>query len=186
MGEEQTTIDGLTYRLARPFLVIATQNPVEHSGTFPLPESQMDRFMMKARVGYPDRDSERGILRAGNQKAQIENLRPIITASDVTEAQDRIENGVMASEKILDYVLAITEATREHPMIEAGISTRGAMVLLRVAKCAAWMRGRDYVVPEDVKVFALDVLAHRIQPASGSRSGMKPLINSILDETPAP
>jgi MoxR-like ATPase len=186
MGEEQVTIDGLTYRLARPFLVIATQNPVEHSGTFPLPESQMDRFMMKSGVGYPDRESELDILRAGNQKAVLEELPPIITAGGVAEAQDRVENDVIASEKILDYVLAITAATRGHPMIETGISTRGAMVLLRVAKCVAWMRGRDYVVPEDVKIFALDVLAHRIQPASGSRSGIRPLIDSILDEIPAP
>jgi MoxR-like ATPase len=186
MGEEQATIDGATYRLARPFLVIATQNPIEHSGTFPLPESQMDRFMMKARVGYPDRDSERDILRAGSQKAVMENLPPIITAGEVADIQNVIENGVMASEKILDYILAITAATRENPMIEAGISTRGAMVLLRAAKCAAWMRGRDYVVPEDVKTFAMDILAHRMQPVPGARSGMLMLINSILDETPAP
>jgi MoxR-like ATPase len=186
MGEEQATIDGVTYRLARPFLVIATQNPIEHSGTFPLPESQMDRFMMKARVGYPDRDSERDILRAGSQKAMMENLPPIMTADDVTGIQNGIENGITASEKILDYILAITAATRENPMIEAGISTRGAMVLLRAAKCAAWMRGRDYVVPEDVKAFATDILAHRMQPVSGARSGIRMLINSILDETPAP
>jgi MoxR-like ATPase len=186
MGEEQATVDGATYKLARPFLVIATQNPIEHSGTFPLPESQMDRFMMRARVGYPDIDSERDILRSGSQKALIENLPPIVTSGDVSAIQDRVENEVMASEKILDYILAITAATREHPMIEAGISTRGAMVLLRAARCAAWMRGRDYVAPEDVKVFAPDILAHRMQPVSGARSGMRPLIDSILDETPAP
>ena len=186
MGEEQATIDGVTYRMARPFLVIATQNPVEHSGTFPLPESQMDRFMMRARVGYPDIDSERDILRSGSQKILIENLTPVVTAGDVSDIQDRIEGGIVTSEKILDYILAITAATRGHPMIEAGISTRGAMVLLRVAKCVAWMRGRDYVVPEDVKIFALDVLEHRMQPVSGSRSGIRLLIDSILDETPAP
>jgi MoxR-like ATPase len=186
MGEEQATIDGVTYRMARPFLVIATQNPIEHSGTFPLPESQMDRFVMRTRVGYPDRDSERDILRSGSQRALMEKLPPVVAAGEVSDIQDRIDGGIAVSEKILDYILAITVATREHPMIETGISTRGAMILLRVAKCVAWMRGRDYVVPEDVKVFALDILEHRMQPVSGPRSGIRLLIDSILDETPAP
>jgi MoxR-like ATPase len=186
MGEEQSTIDGVTYKLARPFLVIATQNPIEHSGTFPLPESQMDRFMMKAAIGYPGRDAERDILRAGSQKISIENMAPALNPDEVVSCQDRVDGGITASEKILDYVLAITDATRGHPMIEAGISPRGAMVMLRCAKCVAWMRGRDYVVPEDVKIFAGDVLAHRLQPSSGSKSDMPAIIDSIIAEVPAP
>ncbi|MDR1966977.1 MAG: MoxR family ATPase [Synergistaceae bacterium] len=186
MGEEQATIDGTTHRLSRPFMVIATQNPIEHSGTFPLPESQMDRFMMKSSIGYPDRDSERDILRAGSQKISIENLGGELAADDVAASQERIENEITASGKILDYILALAEATRRHPLVEAGISTRGAMTLLRCAKCVAWMRGRDYVVPEDVKVFATSILAHRIQPASGNKPDAPRIIASVLEETPAP
>ena len=186
MGEEQVTIDGVTYRVPRPFTVIATQNPIEHSGTFPLPESQMDRFMMRSRVGYPDRGAERDILRSGSQKISIENLPSVYGASDVAETQEFIERDMTVSGKIVDYVLAIAETTRGHPMIDAGISTRGAMVLLRCARCVAWMRGRDYVVPEDVKIFALDILAHRMQPKSGVRADMTGIITSILEEIPAP
>jgi MoxR-like ATPase len=185
MGEEQVTIDGVTYRVPRPFTVIATQNPIEHSGTFPLPESQMDRFMMRSRVGYPDRDSERDILRYGSQKISIENLTAVYGMSEVAENRELIER-VTVSAKIVDYVLAIAEATRGHPMIDAGISTRGAMVLLACAKCVAWMRERDYVVPEDVKAFPLDILAHRMQPKSGVRADMAGIITSILEEIPAP
>ena len=186
MGEEQATVDGATYKMSRPFLVISTQNPIEHSGTFPLPESQMDRFMMKARIGYPDQASERDILRAGSQKVSIENLAPTFSADEVVSCQNTVENDVAASEKILDYILAITYATRGNPMIEAGVSTRGAMVMLRCAKCVAWMRGRDFVVPEDVKIFAGDVLAHRLQPSSGASSNMPSLIESIIAGIQAP
>ena len=186
MGEEQVTVDGRTYKLARPFMVIATQNPIEHSGTFPLPESQMDRFMMKAVIGYPEPDAEREILRAGSQKASIENLASILDPEQVVACQNLVDEGITASQKILDYILSIAYATREHSMIEAGISTRGAMVLLRCAKCVAWMRGRDYVVPEDVKIFAGDVLAHRLQPSSGLRSDMQAVLDAILEDVPVP
>ena len=185
MGEEQATIDGQTYKLTHPFMVIATQNPIEHSGTFPLPESQMDRFMMRTVIGYPEPDAEREILRVGSQKVSIENLAPMLNPGHVTACQNLVE-GITASEKILDYILTIAYTTRQHPMIEAGISTRGAMVLLRCAKCVSWMRGRDYVVPEDVKAFAGDVLAHRLQPSSGPRSGMRGVIDAILEGTPSP
>ncbi|MDR1916564.1 MAG: MoxR family ATPase [Synergistaceae bacterium] len=186
MGEEQATIDGTTYKLSRPFLVIATQNPVEHSGTFPLPESQMDRFMMRTSIGYPDRISERGILRAGSQKFSIENLPPALSPDEVVSLQVRIESDITVSEKILDYIMAITEKTRRHPMVSVGISTRGAMVMLRCAKCVAWMRGRDYVVPEDVKHFASDILQHRIQLNVSSKSEGADILNSIISEIPVP
>ncbi|MDR3279598.1 MAG: MoxR family ATPase [Synergistaceae bacterium] len=186
MGEEQATIDGTTYKMATPFIIVATQNPIEHSGTFPLPESQMDRFMMKSPVGYPDRDSERDILRSGSQKASIENLPPVFTAEEVAKCQRKIDGGVTISDKILDYILSISEATRHHPMIEAGISTRGAMTLSKCARCVAWMRGRDYVVPEDVKIFASDILEHRIQLVSGSKAEARRIIESVLGDIPAP
>jgi MoxR-like ATPase len=186
MGEDQATVDGRTYKLSRPFMVIATQNPIEHSGTFPLPESQMDRFMMRTSIGYPDRESEMEILRAGSQKFSIENLAPSMTSDDVVSAQRTIESGIKASEKILAYILAITEETRRHPLAVAGISTRGAMVMLRCAKCVAWMRGRDYVVPEDVKYFASDILRHRIQLNVTSGDETADVLNFILDTVPSP
>jgi MoxR-like ATPase len=186
MGEEQATIDGATYRMPRPFIVIATQNPVEHSGTFPLPESQMDRFMMLSRIGYPDRGAEREILRFGPQKSSIESLPAVFSAAETMEEQERIESGVAASEKIIDYILSIAGATREHPMIDAGISTRGAMALLKGAKCVAWMRGRDFATPEDVRMCSSDILSHRMQPKSGIRADMPRIIASVLEEIPAP
>ncbi|MDR1472038.1 MAG: MoxR family ATPase [Synergistaceae bacterium] len=186
MGEEQATIDGMTYRLFSPFMVIATQNPIEHSGTFPLPESQMDRFMMRASIGYPDRASEMEVLRAGGQKLSIDGLAPSMTSDEVASAQRSIEDEVKASEKILGYILAIVEGTRRHPLVAAGVSTRGAMALLRCAKCAAWMRGRGCVAPEDVKYFAHDILLHRMQLNVGSRPEAADVLNSVLEGTPAP
>ncbi len=185
MGEEQVTIDGKTYELARPFLVIATQNPIEHFGTFPLPESQMDRFMMKVSIGYPDRASEGEILRFGKQRQEIGELKPFFSAEKVVMAQREIESGITVSDKILNYILNIVEKSRKHSLIAAGISTRGAMILLQCAKTVAWMQDREFVIPEDVKVFAPDVLAHRLQLHSASQTGAAEILNTILRETPA-
>jgi MoxR-like ATPase len=187
MGEEQATIDGTTYKLARPFLVIATQNPIEHSGTFPLPESQMDRFMMKISIGYPDRDSERDILRSGSQRYFIDSIEPILSPERIISIQTSIEKDIVVSDKILDYILGIADRTREHPKVATGISTRGAMVLLNCARCAAWMQGRNFVIPEDVKVFAREVLVHRMQLRGGSKPGSPEIVevlSSILSEAP--
>ena len=185
MGEEQATIDGKTYRLARPFLVVATQNPVEHAGTFPLPESQMDRFMMKLSIGYPDRASEMEILRTGSQRYAIEEIEPLLSPDEVVRTQTAIEREIAVSEKILAYILTLAERSREHPLIETGISTRGAMVLAACSRTVAWMRGRDYVIPEDVKLFAREVLAHRLQLRGGASAGSADLVTSILEEIPA-
>ncbi|MDR1515602.1 MAG: MoxR family ATPase [Synergistaceae bacterium] len=187
MGEEQVTIDGVTYRLARPFMVIATQNPIEHSGTTPLPESQMDRFMMRVSIGYPDRESELGILRKGSQKNAIDGVSPVLSAESVVSVQQAIERDIVVSDRILEYILTIAEMTRNHPQIASGISTRGAMVLLACARCAAWMQGRGFVIPEDVKIFAPEVLAHRIQLRGTARSGSSDaegVLQSILNEVP--
>ena len=185
MGEEQATIDGTTYRLRRPFLVVATQNPVEHSGTFPLPESQIDRFMMKVSIGYPPKDAEREILRAGSQKNELSNIKPLFSPEDIVKIQDEIENGVKASDKILDYVLNLTDKTRASPAVSVGISTRGAMSLLQLAKSLAWMQNRDYVIPEDVKALAEDVLLHRLQLRQGSESTKREVLRAIFSEVPA-
>ena len=185
MGEEQATIDGVTYRLPKPFFVVATQNPVEHSGTFPLPESQMDRFMMRISIGYPPRDAEREILRVGSRKDELENIEPLFSPDGVIQIQAEIKNGVKTSDKILDYVLNLTERTRASEHIVTGISTRGAMSLLQLAKTLAWMQNRDYVIPEDVKTFADDVLLHRIQLRQGSESTKREALRTIFSEIPA-
>ena len=185
MGEEQATIDGTTYRLPRPFFVVATQNPVEHSGTFPLPESQMDRFMMKVSIGYPSRDAEREILRVGSQKNELDKIEPLFSPGEIVQTQAEIESGVKASGKILDYLLNLTERTRVSSDIAAGISTRGAMSLLQLAKSLAWMQNRDYVIPEDVKALAYDVLLHRFQLRQGSESTKREALRAIFSEIPA-
>jgi MoxR-like ATPase len=185
MGEEQATIDGKTYRLPRPFFVAATQNPVEHSGTFPLPESQMDRFMMKVSIGYPSRDAEREILRVGSQRYELDNIEPLFSPDAIVEIQNQVEKGVKVSDKILDYVLNLADKTRSTPSISAGVSTRGAMCLLQLAKALAWMQNRDYVIPEDVKVMAEDVLLHRFQLRQGSEASKRDVLRAILSEIPA-
>jgi MoxR-like ATPase len=184
MGEEQATIDGKTYRLPRPFFVVATQNPVEHSGTFPLPESQMDRFMMKVSIGYPSRAAEREILKVGSQKEELSNISALLSPDEILKIQSDIERSVMVSDKILDYMLNLTEKTRTFPNIAAGISTRGAMSLLQLAKTLAWMQNRDYVIPEDVKVMAEDVLLHRLQLRQGSDSTKREVLSAIFSEVP--
>ncbi|MDR1731659.1 MAG: MoxR family ATPase [Synergistaceae bacterium] len=184
MGEEQSTVDGVTYRLPRPFFVVATQNPVEHSGTFPLPESQMDRFMMKVSIGYPSRDAEREILRVGSRKNELETLPALFSPEEILQIQKMIELEITVSDKILDYLLEVTAKTRDHPNIVAGISTRGAMSLLSLAKTAAWMQTRKYVLPEDIQVMAEDVLLHRIQLRQGSEAVKKEILRGIFQEVP--
>ncbi|MDR2137784.1 MAG: MoxR family ATPase [Synergistaceae bacterium] len=184
MGEEQATIDGKTHRLPQPFFVVATQNPVEHSGTFPLPESQMDRFMMKISIGYPSRTAEREILKVGSQKEELSNISALFAPDEILKIQSEIERSVMVSDKILDYMLNLTEKTRTFPNIAAGISTRGAMSLLQLAKTLAWMQNRDYVIPEDVKMMAEDVLLHRLQLRQGSDSTKREVLSAIFSEVP--
>ena len=186
MGEEQVTIDDKTYLLPRPFFVVATQNPMEHSGTFPLPESQMDRFMLKVSVGYPPRDAEREILRFGSQKDELAGISALFSPDEILRIQTDIEQKVLASEKILDYTLNLVEKTRAHPNFAAGVSTRGAMSLLRLAKTLAWMRGREYVIPEDIKAMAGDVLLHRLQLRQGLESAKKEILDALFSEIPVP
>ena len=180
MGEEQTTIDGVTYPLPEPFIVIATQNPAEHFGTFPLPESQIDRFMMKISIGYPYREAEREILRFGGRREEINSIKAVITSNDLLEMQKEITQTVKVSEKILDYILEITDVTRNHKDIEVGISTRGAMTLLKAARAYAWLQSRDYVIHEDIKLMASDVLLHRFQFKRNVKAQKKDTLKEIM------
>ncbi len=163
MNEGQVTVDGHSYPLEQPFLVIATQNPIEHHGTYPLPESQLDRFLMRLRIGYPDRESERQIVR----QAPSEELRlsPVLTAHDVVELQ-RAVTKVSVDSALVDYMLAIVDRTRAHENLTLGVSPRGAQALYRASQAMAALDGRDFVLPDDIKQLAVPVFAHRIVMAS--------------------
>jgi len=160
MNERQVTIDSRTYPLPQPFMVMATQNPVEHHGTYPLPESQLDRFFMRLRIGYPDASHEREILRssAGVQEIRFE---PALTAEEVLQLQSWASH-VTVDDALVDYMLAIVEKTRTHESLALGVSPRGAQALYRAAQALAMVEGRDYAVPDDVKRLAVPIFAHRV------------------------
>ncbi|MEI6314526.1 MAG: MoxR family ATPase [Syntrophus sp. (in: bacteria)] len=162
MGEKQTTIEGKTYRHPQPFFVIATQNPLEHFGAFPLPESQMDRFMMQISIGYPSLEQERAILKQGSSREDLDGMETIMRSEDVIAVHEAIKSGVYVSEKIYDYLLKVAAATRKHPYIRAGISTRGSLAVTTAAKTLAFFCGRDYVIPEDIRELAPYTIPHRI------------------------
>lgn len=161
MSEGQTTIDGKTHALPDPFLVIATQNPVEYHGTFPLPEAQLDRFLMRVRVGYPTREDEMRILRERDRPAKAEDMPAVMTREQVLALQGAVD-GVRLDDAILDYAVRIAEASRAAPGVRLGASPRGTLALCRAARAHALTEGRDYGVPDDLKAVAVPVLAHRL------------------------
>ena len=161
MNDSQITVDGVTHRLPRPFMVIATQNPVEYEGTYPLPESQLDRFLMRVRIGYPDAESERDILYSQKTGHPLDSLESVISATDVLLIQQEVRS-VKLDEVISDYILQIAERTRQNPHLEVGVSPRGSLAIFRAAQALAYVEGRDYVIPDDVKGLAPSVLAHRV------------------------
>lgn len=160
MSEGHATIENQTYELPRPFLVLATQNPLEHHGTYPLPESQLDRFLMRIRIGYPDQVAEREILRQTAAQPG-ESVRPVITADELTQLQDAVSR-VTVEEAVVDYMLAIVERTRSHDSLALGVSPRAAQALYRAAQALALIEGREYAIPDDVKRLAVPVFAHRV------------------------
>ena len=160
MNERQVSIDGHTYPLAEPFMVIATQNPVEHHGTYPLPESQLDRFLLRLRIGYPDRESERAILRTPALSGVRESA-PVLASSELLQLQDAVPK-VALDDSLADYMLAFIEATRHHEALALGVSPRGAQALCRASQALALVEGRDYVLPDDIKRCAVPVCAHRV------------------------
>ncbi len=167
MNERRVSIDGESHPLPRPFLVLATQNPLEFEGTYPLPESQLDRFLLAVRLGYPARDHEREMLRARAQGRPLEELLPVLSAAEVLDAIERTR-AVRVDDAILEYVLSIIDATREGGDFLLGASPRAALGLYRAAQASALLAGRDYVLPDDVKRLALPVLAHRLVAAEDS------------------
>lgn len=188
MAEKQITVDGQTHKLSAPFFVIATQNPVETKGTFPLPEAQLDRFFMQLNMGYPSLLEELEILKRFKVKSPLDTLESVITSQDLEEAKGIFES-VKVSEDIMEYLILIVQATREHTEIELGISPRGSMALFRAAQASAAISGRDYVLPDDVKKMAVPVLAHRmILNSNAVVTGRKAddIIKHILKEAPVP
>jgi len=160
MNESQVTIDGLSHSLPRPFMVIATQNPVEHHGTYPLPESQLDRFLMRLRIGYPDMVSEREIVRNSDRQApQI--VHSELVADDVLRLQEGVQR-ISVEDALVDYMLAIVDKTRTHESLALGVSPRGSQALYRAVQALALLEGRDYAVPDDVKRLAVPLFAHRV------------------------
>ena len=162
MNSAQVTIDKTTHDLPQPFLVIATQNPVEFHGTFPLPKSQMDRFMMRLHLGYPAADEEMTVLREQRVAGDLSGVKAVVGADEVLDMQRAVDD-VLVDESLLRYMVAIAGATRDHPEVRLGVSTRGTLALRRAAQAKAWYEGRDYCVPDDAKSLVAPVLAHRIQ-----------------------
>jgi MoxR-like ATPase len=160
MNELQVTIDGRSHPLDQPFMVVATQNPVEHHGTYPLPESQLDRFLMRIRIGYPDVIAEREIVRLGGAQP-AENMRAVLSGDELLTLQEAVAR-VNVDEGLVDYMLAIVERTRKHESLAMGVSPRGAQALFRATQALAAVEGRDYATPDDVKRLALPVFAHRV------------------------
>ena len=187
MEEKQITVDGETKALGAPFFVIATQNPVETSGTFTLPEAQLDRFLIRLTLGYPSKDESVDILTNyinGSPKIELE---PVVTGAHINEIQEAI-SGVMVSEPIRRYIVELVEGTRKHDDIELGISTRGMLAMLRACQAYAAIQGRDYVLPDDVKSLAVPVFAHRLilKVKYNSSSKAAELVQKLLNTVPSP
>jgi MoxR-like ATPase len=189
MSDHQVSLDGQTHLLGPPFFVLATQNPYEFEGTYPLPESQLDRFLMRLRIGYPQRDAEKSILTGHRSGEPVEQLQAVLSAEEVVALQRQVRQ-VRVEETLADYLLDLIAATRYHPDIHLGGSTRAALALYRAAQGLALLEGRDYVVPDDIKHLAVAVLAHRILPRmprqDGTANAAEEIIRDILAQTPVP
>jgi MoxR-like ATPase len=188
LSEGQVTVDGQSHVLAPPFLCIATQNPVEFHGTYPLPEASLDRFAVQLSLGYLPEDEERTLLMTRSGPPPLEGMAPVCTVDEVTELQRRVQE-VKLEESVADYLLRIVQATRGHPSIRLGVSTRGALLFGRMARARALMQGRDYVLPEDLKVLAVPVLAHRLVLDTRARyagADKRALTRDLVGTVPVP
>ena len=183
MEERQITVEGKSYKLSENFFVIATQNPLEHYGTFPLPDSQLDRFMMKFSIGYPEKEVEKMILKEGDIKEKIKDFEPIISDNEILKLKTYIQNRVKISDKILDYLLRIANATRDNDYILIGLSTRALLHAISAAKVNAVLNGRDYVIPEDIKFLSNYIFPHRIVLKDSSKNPVS-IIEQIMENIP--
>lgn len=188
MEERQVSIDGETHELGSPFLVIATQNPVEQQGTFPLPEAQLDRFLFKLKMGYPSTEEGLAIMKRFMAESPLEQLSPVVGAAQI-DAAKREYSSVRVTDELLGYMLALVEATRTHPDALLGASPRSSQALLRACQASAAIQGRDYVLPDDVKAMAVPVLAHRVSVRSAQRlrpDAAEGLVRNVLGAVPVP
>jgi MoxR-like ATPase len=185
MEEGQVTAEGQTRPLPQPFFVIATQNPAHQIGTFPLPESQLDRFLMRLELGYPDRNAERALLAAGGQRQQLENLAPVIDAGQLPELQ-RAVAAVHAAGPLIDYVQALVEQTRRTQAFQHGLSPRAGLALLAAARAWAWLDGRDMVLPDDVQAVLPAVARHRLRSAQGGGQALAEDIAALIRSVAIP
>ena len=172
MGEGHVTVEGSTHQLPSPFIVIATQNPIEHHGTYPLPESQLDRFMLRLRIGYPGNDDEKQILRDRERAEPLNELRAVMTDEDVRELQRNVSE-VSVDDALVDYLMRIVAATRQSEMLDLGVSPRGTLALFRAAQALALTEARSYCVPDDIKRLVLPVFAHRLVVSSRFSSSLR-------------
>lgn len=189
MEEVQATIDGTTYKLERPFLVIATQNPIETQGTFPLPEAQLDRFFMRLSMGYPDKADEMKVLTNQKEKNPLDQLEMVVTKEELREVQEQVKV-VTVSEAIKEYIVSISRSTREADKVKVGLSLRGSLAMMKASQAVAAMSGRDYVIPDDVKAIVYEVALHRMicknYSVLSSEQTARDILSSILEEVPVP
>jgi MoxR-like ATPase len=191
MNEAQVTVDAHTHTLPRPFMVLATQNPIEHHGTYPLPESQMDRFLIRIRMGYPSRETEKEILRSQADARSGASVQPAMEASDVLGMQQAAAS-VRVDESLLDYALEIVEKTRQNERLILGVSPRGSLMLQRAAQARAFIEGRDFCLPDDFKQLVLPVFAHRVvvnaryATTQKKTSQAESILAEIVESTPVP
>jgi MoxR-like ATPase len=181
MAEGQVTVEGQTRELPNPFFVVATQNPIQYSGTFPLPESQLDRFLMRLSLGYPDLSSEKAILTGGDPRKRVRDLQPLLSIDELLALQNEVD-AVSAAEPLVDYLLRLIQFTRTSEDFEFGLSPRAALAILQSAKAISLLDGRTFVIPEDVQAVFPAVADHRLQGAGrGHDSGSRVLIEKVLD-----
>lgn len=181
MSERQVSIDGVTHQLDAPFFVIATQNPFEFEGTYSLPENQLDRFMIRTEVGYPPKEYERDVLIHHQKGDPVTQIQAVLSKDDVMTMQSEVQQ-VQVDESIHDYILAIVHATREHEQLTLGVSTRGAITMARAVQSYAYVMGRDYAIPEDVKTLAVPVFAHRVLTGGFLREGQRQQTQLIVEQ----
>lgn len=191
MNDRQVSLDSVTYPLPEPFIVIATQNPIEHYGTFPLPESQLDRFMLRISIGYPDTEEEKKMVRSKKSGDYNPSVESVLTAEEVVQLQNEADK-ITIEESLMDYIMDIVEATRSSELIQLGVSPRGTLSLVKLSRANALVEGRDYVIPDDIKMLAIPALAHRIilsmdyGPKSAGISNSAQVIRNIIDSISVP
>ncbi|HAS74570.1 MAG TPA: magnesium chelatase [Clostridiales bacterium UBA8960] len=185
MEEHQITVDGVTHMLKEPFFVLATQNPIEIGGTFPLPEAQLDRFFMQIKMGYPTRDESFAILKRFRKDNPVESLQPVLTTEDVMQARANY-TGVHIDDSVTHYILDIVEETRQNQNVELGVSPRGALAMFKAAQAYAAIKGRHYVLPDDIKTLVVPIFGHRIKLIDPYTTTSKEVLEKILEKVQVP